>query len=187
MKTLHAFIKKKKKKKILSDFDWFKVLNGLTATAFSFYLHFSVSWAFGKLVYNCFDNSFVKLRASLLCDFIMNPLVCQPDDGPPAKKKQCTSNRPYKLYFKIVCHERSPQKAHHSISLVSLVKTHASSKNIIAAWQENKLKFRSSFRNSGNINVLILLMWGCQNSPRCRDIHTAHSQTGFLSCEINER
>lgn len=100
-------LKKIKNKKILSDFDRFKVLNCLTATAFSFfYLHFSVSWAFGKLVYNCFNNSFVKLRASLLCDFIMNPLVCQPDDGPPAKKTQCTSNRPYKLYFKIVCHER---------------------------------------------------------------------------------
>lgn len=29
-----------------------------------------------------------KWNTFLLCDFIMNPLVCQPNDRPPAKKKK---------------------------------------------------------------------------------------------------
>lgn len=65
----------------------------------------------------------------LLCDFIMNPLVCQPNDGPPTEEihtSLCTFQQ--KL-------QQRGQEAYHSMSLVSLVNIHASSNSIIAAWQ----------------------------------------------------
>lgn len=64
----------------------------------------------------------------LLCDFIMNPLVCQSDDRPPTKEihtSVCT------FYQQKHCSRR--QGAHQSMSLVSLVNIHASSNSIIAA------------------------------------------------------
>lgn len=39
-----------------------------------------------------------KWNTFLLCDFIMNPLVCQPNDCPPAKKKKKNSSISETLY-----------------------------------------------------------------------------------------
>lgn len=76
----------------------------------------------------------------------MNPLVCQPNDGPPAKQWQ------YNLFAFPMClcdkYEGNDHVAYHSMSLVSLVSTQASSKNIMAAWHKMKTYI---FRNDHQI------------------------------------
>lgn len=61
----------------------------------------------------------------------MNPLVSQPNDGPPAMGKNILIVMI--VFFKLIKLRIFIYIANQSMSLVSFVKTHASSKNIIAA------------------------------------------------------
>lgn len=86
----------------------------------------------------CFWECFKK-KTFLLCDFIMNPLVCQPNDSPPANEghsKVCTEHCAFPPCLSLKRHFY--QSVYQSMSLVSLVNTHASSKNIMAAWQDTQ-------------------------------------------------
>ena len=57
-----------------------------------------------KKIYSSFSElGYKTLKKFLLCDFIMNPLVCQPDDGPPAGRRTYVSKSEHRAeHFHLV-------------------------------------------------------------------------------------
>lgn len=119
-----------------------------------------------------------KLRRFLLCYFIMNPLVCQADNGPPETKKVTLINLTQNIKLIETPWESSPE---HVFGVFSqnpgeLEKHHSGLMNVT----QKKTKIVSSLgRNFYNF-------WKYIHSQMSRGIHIAHSRTRFPSCQMLE-